>query len=48
MLDFLAARTLSVFEQVNQRHVVQEKDVKEVVEQETKMRNTNDNQIQKM
>ena len=48
MLDFLAARTLSVFEQVNQRHVVQEKHVKEVVEQETKMRSTNENQIQLM
>lgn len=48
MLDFLAARTLSVFEQVNQRHVVQEKHVKEVVEQETKMKSSNENQIQLM
>ena len=45
MFDFLAARTESVFEQVNQRHVVQEKHVKEVVEQETKMQNTNENQL---
>ena len=37
MFEFLEARTLSVFEQVNQRHVVQESNISEVVEQEAKM-----------
>ena len=42
MFDILGARTLSIFEQVNQRHVVQEIHIKDVLEQEVKMKDSED------